>query len=173
MKNAIELLESRTLLSAGPTAILRVIPRAPAESATSIQFQVTYTDRDGIDPSSLDSRDLRISGPNDFARYARAVTSTANADATIRIVRYKMASPGRGWDVTDNGTYTVKLRGAVDGVSDLDGHFATAQTLGKFTCNIPSRGAAVASFHPFTLASASVFGSKSIASDLDQILSDL
>src|SRR4051794_18025798 len=142
----IELLEPRRLLSAvtatsgaaaGPSASLKVTLGAPPRGTESAIFTVTYRDADGVNPTSFDNRDLRISGPNRFARYARAIGSSSNVTGTQRVVRYEIAPPGGVWDIGDNGTYTVRLHGGE--VLDFADNASPSQQLGTFTVNIPKR----------------------------------
>jgi hypothetical protein len=148
----IEPLEHRQLFAAGPSAALKVSPKSPTLSTSTVQLIVTYTDANGIDPASIGDRDLRLTGPRDYVHYARAVTSTVNGDGTQRIITYKVGAPnGSNWTSKEDGTYTVKLRGAPDGVSDIAGNFAKAQTLGTFIVQISGPGAAApAAFHGFS-----------------------
>jgi len=144
--NGFEALEARRLLStiaatsggiAGPSAVVKVTLGAPPRLQESAIFIVTYRDADGVNPTSFDNRDLRIGGPNRFARYARAIGSSSNVAGTQRIVRYEIAPPGGVWDMGDNGTYTVRLHGGE--VFDFADNASPSQKLGTFTVNIPQR----------------------------------
>src|SRR5690242_18510706 len=116
-----EALESRRLCSTvsagsagsalGPSAALKITLSSPPRGTEPVIFTVTYRDADGVNITSLDNRDLRISGPKAFARYARAIFSSANIDGTRRTVRYEMGAPGGIWNPSDNGAYTVRLHG--------------------------------------------------------------
>jgi hypothetical protein len=99
-------------------------------------FDAVYRDDDPIDIATFDNRDLRITGPNGFVRYARFDRVIDDgADPRRRVVRYKIGALGGAWDALENGTYTVKLRG--DGVSDVGHHFAGARTLATFRITVP------------------------------------
>jgi hypothetical protein len=100
---------------------------------------VTYRDDEGIDVTTLDNRDVRITGPHGFVRYARLAAIGATADPRQRIVRYKLVAPGGSWDESDNGLYTLSLRSLQ--VSDTSSHFARTPTLGTFSVNINSQSA--------------------------------
>jgi hypothetical protein len=145
----IEFLEPRRLLSTvtassgaalGPSAALKITLSSPPRGTEPVIFTVTYRDADGVNPTSFDNRDLRISGPNRFARYARVISSTSNVDGTRQVVRYEIAPPGQLWDRGDNGTYTVRLHGGE--VFDQPGNAIESQKLGTFTVNIPQRATA-------------------------------
>jgi hypothetical protein len=140
----VEHLEARRFLStvtatsgaaAGPSAALKITIASPPRGTESVIFTVTYRDVDGVNITSLDNRDLRITGPNRFARYARAISSSANTDGTRRVVRYEMGPPGGFWDAGDNGSYAVRLQG--DQVFDLLNNASPAQKLGRF--NVQTR----------------------------------
>ena len=135
----IESFESRFLLAGGPAITgFKISPRNPIATTGSLVFTVTYTDVNGIDPTSLDNRDLRIAGPNGYARYATAAGSISNDLGTQRIVRYKIPARGGSWDSADNGTYTVRVHGGE--VFDQLGNDSDSQLLGKFGVNIAAGG---------------------------------
>src|SRR5690348_9475107 len=101
-----ESLERRQLMSGGPVVTrFSISPRTPDQKTLNgtVVFTVTYRDSNGIDPTSISNRNLRVVGPNGFARYARAESSFANADGTTRTVRYKMSAPNVRWLARDNG----------------------------------------------------------------------
>jgi hypothetical protein len=164
MHTLIDSLESRVLLAGGPAVTdFKISPRNPIFGTASLVFTVTYASRSGVDPTSLDHRDLRITGPNRFVRYATVTGSTSNATGTERTVRYKMAAPGRAWDSADNGTYKVRLHG--EAVFDILGRSSDAQTLGSFRVNILSDGISGGA-RPITQSDATVGASSSIIDEL-------
>ena len=79
MRYMLDCLESRVLLAGGPGVTdFKISPRTPTFTTGSVIFTVTYGARVGIDATSLDHRDLRITGPNRFVRYATVAGSTSN-----------------------------------------------------------------------------------------------
>ncbi len=99
-------------------------------------FTVTYTDNLAINVSTLDGNDLRITGPNGFDRPAEFVSVDVAGNGTPRVVTYAIDPPsGSIWTDADNGTYTVWLQ--TNQVSDTEGGWATAQSLGEFQVNVP------------------------------------
>lgn len=141
MRDWIDLLEPRQLLAGGPTVTgFKISPRSPSATTGSLVFTVTFNDTSGIDALSFDNRDLRIAGPNGYARYATVAGSVSNGDGTQRIVRYKIPARDGSWDFADNGTYTVRLHG--DQVFDVLNNASDPQLLGKFGVNVPSGAAA-------------------------------
>jgi uncharacterized delta-60 repeat protein len=121
----------------GPVALLKV-QGITSPKSTAHPLTITYRDDDAIDLTTLDDRDVRVTGPNGFVRYARFSAILNNADPRQVTVRYKLTAPGSVWDATDSGVYTVRLR--TDQVADEDGNFASTPTLGSFRVSIPIVG---------------------------------
>jgi hypothetical protein len=140
-------------MAGGPVVTgFKITPRTPTTLTTSVVFTVTYQDSNGVDPTSFDVRDLRVTGPNGFVRYARAFLSAANPEGTIRVARYKIAPPGDSptWNNLHNGIYSIRLQGGA--VSDMLGNFNDPVRLGSFVCAIPvTRGLSQSS--PFSMTS--------------------
>lgn len=117
------------------------IARASANSLTSATttpqtITVTYEDQGGVKVSTLDSSDIRITGPNGFNQTASFVSVNSSTDGTPRTATYRINAPGGNWDQADNGTYTIAVQG--NQVSDRAGNFISAGTLGTFQVNIAS-----------------------------------
>src|SRR5207248_2687649 len=77
--------------------------------ATSYTFTVNYLDSTGIDVSTLDSNDVRVSGPSAFSQLATFVSVTPTGNGTPRTATYSFTPPGGSWDAADNGTYTATV----------------------------------------------------------------
>jgi hypothetical protein len=125
---------ARMFLSDDPVATLKA--RAITSQTTRSQIlTVSYRDNDGINTVSLGDRNLRITGPGGFLRYATFNRIVSNSSQTGELVaRYKLAAPGGEWDSADNGEYVVQL---ISGsVRDLEGNFAQARFLGSFVVDI-------------------------------------
>ncbi len=95
-------------------------------------FTVTYTDNLAIDVSSLDSSDIRITGPNAYDKGALFIGVDQLANGSPRVATYAAPAPnGSVWTPADNGLYTVEL---LDGtVSDTEGSAVAGKVLGQFT----------------------------------------
>ncbi len=80
-------------------------------------LQVDFRHPDGIDTDSFGHRDLRVTGPENFARHARFVEWTHSMDAAWPngvIATYEIDPPGGFWTAEENGRYAVFLQdGAV------------------------------------------------------------
>ena len=103
---------------------------------SSYTFSVTYNDPGWVNVSSIDSNDIRVSGPNGFSQAAAVIGIDDNTNGTPRTVTYQVVPPGGVWSLAHNGTYTVTLQ--ANQVFDLNGNAASANTvLGTFAVAIP------------------------------------
>src|SRR5262249_46239853 len=84
-------------------------PNVTAPGATSYDISVTYSDDTGIDVSSLDSNDVRVTGPGGFNVLASFVSVDQPSNGTPRIATYQFTPPGGTWDAGDDGVYSVNL----------------------------------------------------------------
>jgi hypothetical protein len=116
-----------------PTATLSA-PNVTTVGGTTQTFTVTYSDNVAINVAGLDSSDIQVTGPNAFSQLATFVSVNVNSNGTPRVATYSIAAPGIGWDITDNGSYSIAL--GVNQVADTSGNFAAAATLGAFSVNI-------------------------------------
>ncbi len=123
-----------------PDPVPNQIPTASAISPSvvagrsSSAFTVTYTDDQGINVSSLDSNDIRITAPNGFNQLATWLNTSVNTNGTPRQVTYQLNAPGGTWNAADNGTYSITMQ--TDQVSDTNGSFVQSGLLQSFTVNL-------------------------------------
>lgn len=117
-----------------PTASLNS-SSVTAGGGTSHTFTVAYNDDIAVNVSSLDSNDLRVTGPNGFNTLATYISVNPTGNGSPRTATYRINAPGGTWDLNDNGAYTVALQGSQ--VSDTFGRFAAATTLGTISVNVP------------------------------------
>jgi hypothetical protein len=100
------------------------------------QFSVTYTDNTAIDVSTIDSSDLRITGPHGYDRSAQFLSLSPAGNGTPRTATYAAPPPsGPVWTAADNGTYAVFMRS--DQVADTQGGSVPAGQLGQFQVSVP------------------------------------
>ena len=118
----------------GPSSELRAV-NVTANSNGSYTFEIVYRDDTAVRVSSIDSFDVRVTGPNGYARTATLVGVNSTQDGAVRVARYKVAAPGGGWDLADNGRYRVELR--PDQVFDVSGNAAYDGIVGEFHVLIP------------------------------------
>jgi hypothetical protein len=102
--------------------------------ATSYTFTVTYADDVGIDISSLDNNDIRVTGPDGYDELATLVSVSSSTDGSPRVATYSITPPGGVWDSGDSGTYTIAIE--ADQVTDTEGTAVPAATLGSFNASI-------------------------------------
>ena len=119
----------------GPTAEL--VPATRTEGGEdSFVFRVIYRDADaGVRVSSLDDRDIRITGPDGVARRAVFINADDAVDGPTRVARYKFAPPDGSWDASDNGAYRVVLQ--ADEVFDTTGAAAATAEIGQLRVELP------------------------------------
>lgn len=120
-----------------PTAALTA-SNITATSSTAKTFTVTYRDNAGIDASTIDSADVRVTGPNGYSQTATLVSVDSTTDGTPRTATYRVPSPGGSWDSADNGTYTVTMQ--TGAVNDTSNNTVAAGSLGSFDVAIPTSG---------------------------------
>lgn len=118
-----------------PTASA-TIANVTTAGATTYDFTVTYADNIAVNAATLDGNDVRVTGPNGFSQLASLVGVNPVGNGTPRTATYRIAAPGGVWDSPDNGTYTVALQ--TNQVSDTNGNFVTARTLGTFLATLPT-----------------------------------
>ncbi len=125
----VEVLGSGVLDSKAPVPELLVADLTSKGSPTH-SCAVTYRDETAVRLSTLDSADLRVTGPNGYSRLIDFEGADLPADGTPCTATYSIPAPNVTWSAADNGTYVITLQdGAVE---DTSGN-ATAETvLGGF-----------------------------------------
>lgn len=100
------------------------------------QFGVSYSDDLAVAVSTLDSNDIRVTGPNGYDRAAQCLSVNATTDGTPRVATYAVGPPsGTTWLPSHNGTYTVWLQ--TNQVADTEGAWMAPGLLGQFTVAVP------------------------------------
>jgi hypothetical protein len=104
---------------------------------TSHAITVTYSDDLAMDVSSIESNDIRITGPNGYDQFARFVSVDVATDGTPRTATYAAEPPaGDVWSPAHNGTYLVSMRS--EQVSDTQEAWVASGQLGQFNVTVPS-----------------------------------
>lgn len=116
-----------------PTASLLATHLTSGGGAT-YTFTVTYTDDVAVDVSSLDSQDIRVTGPNGFDIAATQIEISDSVDGDLRTVTYQIPAPVSIWDTTDNGIYTITLQ--PNQVTDTSQNAIPGGNLGTFNVNV-------------------------------------
>ncbi len=115
--------------TAPPTAKLRAAA-ITRTSATPFQFSVTYIDNRAVNAATLGKGDLIVTGPKNYKCVATLVSKTPAGSAAQVTAIYSITAPGKAWDKTAAGVYTVLLQPKQ--VGDSSGNLAAAKTLGTF-----------------------------------------
>ncbi|MGL5133130.1 MAG: hypothetical protein ACRC78_11415, partial [Planktothrix sp.] len=105
-------------------------------SNNSYTFTVTYSDDKGVKVSSLDSQDIRVTGPNGFNQLASFVSVDTNSDGTPRTATYSINAPGDSWDSNEAGNYSVAVEASQ--VSDTSDNSVVSSTLDTFGITVES-----------------------------------
>jgi len=141
----------------GPAATLDPIPDFALSAAMGkrhLTFDVKFTAAGGINPATLDSTDVRVTGPNGYSRLAEFVGLDTFPGADGQYATYTVRGPGGHWNANDAGDYHVILRSRQ--VRDIAGHAAPAVEAGQFTFaasltrSIPTSPAAAPATPPFS-----------------------
>jgi hypothetical protein len=106
---------------------------------THHSFSLTYTDNRAINVSTIDSNDVRVTGPNGYNQLAQLVSVSSNTNGTPRIATYRIPAPGGVWDAADDGNYSVSM--VASQVADTAGLFVPGEFLASFavaTAGAPS-----------------------------------
>ena len=119
-----------------PTAKVGVLAEIDDQSRGDkfSEFLIDYTDETAIDLTTLDLKDVRVTGPGGYNALATLNRSTPSADGKTVAAYYRLTPPGGTWDAADSGKYIVTLEASQ--VADKAGNFADAGTLGTFTATL-------------------------------------
>lgn len=99
-------------------------------------FTVTYSDNLAIDVATLDSFDLRITGPNGYDQAGQFISVDNSVNGTPRIATYVAPPPvASSWTPADNGTYSVWMQ--TNQVRDTEGASVGPGLLGQFQVQVP------------------------------------
>ncbi len=117
-----------------------------APTSRPYTFKVTYEDNEAVDVTSLDNRDLVVTGPgrSRFRVAAQFLSVTPAGNGTPRMATYTLAAPRGGWTTGFNSTYSITLQ--PNQVFDTNGNAAAATVLGTFNVTIGSSAPAPRGF---------------------------
>jgi parallel beta-helix repeat protein len=104
--------------------------------ATTYTFQVTYGGGTNINVSTLDSNDIRVTGPNTYNQLATFISANPPVNGTPVVATYRINAPGGSFDASDFGTYTVAVE--PNQVANTNSGFVPAGSLGTFQVLIPT-----------------------------------
>jgi lysophospholipase L1-like esterase len=121
-------------VSDSPSSVSLSAENISQGSGTSYTFNVTYADNDGINLSTIDNSDVRVTGPNNYSQLAQLVSFNSSSSNSTVTATYRINAPGGSWDTTDNGSYNVLLQAFQ--VADSKNNFIPAGELGSFQVNL-------------------------------------
>ena len=81
-----------------------------AAGATTYSFTVDYYDDGVVQRRTLDSKDVRVTGPGGFNVAAEFLDASSQVDASPLSATYSIVPPGGSWDAADNGTYSIVMQ---------------------------------------------------------------
>ena len=105
--------------------------------ATPYTFTVTYADVSAINVATLNSNDVRVSGPNNFSQLAQFAGVTPTINSTSATATYRITAPDGIWNWNDRGTYTATLL-AGEVRDTLSNTTSTDLVLGNFQVTVAS-----------------------------------
>jgi uncharacterized delta-60 repeat protein len=118
--------------AAAPTAAIAVADVASVK--TNHAVKITFTDDRGIDPATIGTDDIAVSGPGGAVNVS-GVSLDRQDGGRRYVATYTLAGPNGHWDGANNGTYTVAL--AAGAVADTSGNTVAADAK-EFVVNIPA-----------------------------------
>ncbi len=128
-------LTEATTFIAPPVAELQITDLTQSGQTTK-EFTVTYSDDVAIDAATIDSNDVRVTGPNGYDQLAQFVALNVTGNGTPRTATYAVSPAAGGvWLPADNATYTLWMR--TNQVSDTEGAWVAAGQLGQFQVAVP------------------------------------
>nr|RNJ65076.1 MAG: hypothetical protein EDM05_33045 [Leptolyngbya sp. IPPAS B-1204] len=133
-----EIIPASRLFQPSPIPTATLTASNLTQAGNSYEFSVTYRDDRAIKVATLDSQDIRVTGPNGFNQFAQLVSVDRNRNGTPRQATYRITAPGGSWDSNDNGTYSVNLRR--NQVTDTSGTSIQAGRLGRFQVELANNG---------------------------------
>jgi len=119
-----------------PPLASATVPDITSSGQGSYLFTVSYTDDVAVNVSSIDSADVRVTGPGGYDQLAQFVSLNLAGNGSPRTATY--AAPplnGSAWLPADNGLYTLTMQS--NQVADVEGAFVPPGQLDQFTVTVP------------------------------------
>ena len=99
-------------------------------------FTVVYSDDTAVQRSTLDSQDIRVTGPNNSSQFATLISVNSTQDGSPLTATYNITAPGGIWESADTGTYTITLQ--PNQISDLNGNVIPTSLIGTIAVDLTS-----------------------------------
>lgn len=117
-----------------PVATAAPMANVVVAGGTTYNIIVTYADNGAVNAGTIDSNDIRVTGPNSFNVLATLIGVDAPGNGSPRTATYQFTAPGGAWNGADAGDYTVSLE--PNQVQDTAANHALALVLGSFRADI-------------------------------------
>lgn len=119
-----------------PKAVLQMTDITSTGAGANL-LTVTYSDNAAISWASIDSNDIRVTGPQGYDRMARFLSVNVGSNNPQMVVSYAVDPPdNQQWASLDNGTYKVMMQ--TNQVADIEGSWVASGTLGQFSVAVPT-----------------------------------
>ncbi len=122
-----------TVDTTAPTATATAAPVLTA-GAGSRTITVTYTDNIGVDPTTISSSNLLVTGPNGYSSVATLLNVVASTDGSSQTATYSLPAPAGGWSASGNGAYSISVQASQ--VADTSRNYVPAGVIGGFLVNV-------------------------------------
>jgi lysophospholipase L1-like esterase len=99
-------------------------------TTSNYTFTVTYSDDTAVNAASLDSNDIRVTGPGGFDQLAQLVSVSPAGNGTPLTATYQITAPNGVWTVANDGTYSITM--VSNQVSDTFGAPVAPTTIRNF-----------------------------------------
>ncbi|XZE55327.1 cadherin domain-containing protein [Planctomycetaceae bacterium SH139] len=123
-----------TLVQAGGPLASASVDDIMFRTPEDIEFDVIFTDRDGVDVATLGTGDIRVVGPGGYDELATFIGVDDDSTGTQRVATYSIPAPNGIWDADVSGTYTISLE--AEQVADIAGNFNEPGTIATFEVDI-------------------------------------
>ena len=110
-------------------------PDITVASSLPQTITVTYSDNVAVNPATIGSGNISVSGPNGYNQAITFVSSGGTGQAGSPIVAvYSLAAPAGGWAGTNDGAYYIVAN--PNSVTDTSGNPIAVGAIGAFKVNI-------------------------------------
>lgn len=116
-----------------PTVVMQADDLTGPAPATH-EIQLIYTDGSSVNAASLDDNDLLVTGSGETPLPVTLVGINTPGDGSPRTATYAIGGPAGNWRATDNGVYSVTVKG--DEVTDVFGNTLPETAVGTFNVDV-------------------------------------
>lgn len=127
------LLNTTSLDTGTPTAAIATSQVTTNSGASAIDFEVTYTDAQQVDTSTLSSNNLTVTTPSGGTETATLISTGLTPAASVT-AEYSIPAQGNSASSADDGSYTVAAN--ANSVMNAGGVAVAAGTIGTFAVTV-------------------------------------